>query len=563
MLRLALLQLDLTVGAIDANVAKIVDASGEALAAGADIALAPELAVSGYPPEDLLFRPAFLRACRRGVETLAERTPLPLLVGSPWLARDRVHNSALLLADGEIRARYDKQRLPNYGVFDEERTFAAGRDGLVIEVAGALCAVTICEDIWLSNGPAGRAARGGATVVFNISSSPYHRGKAEIREQMLATRARDELAAIVYCNLVGGQDELVFDGRSVVLDADGDVVARAPAYAESVLVCDLDVEAATSVRLRDSRVRRGRPRRPLTPDVVIAAAGPRERIVPAVAASPTGPEDLWGALTLGLRDYASKNGFERVLLGLSGGIDSALVAALAADAIGADHVESISMPTRFNAAETRSDARRVAEALGIGFRELAIEGLRESFLADLPGTADLAAENLQARIRGVILMTISNQHGHLVLTTSNKSETAVGYSTLYGDSAGGFAPIKDVPKTTVFGLARWLNDAAGCERIPVSIIERPPSAELREDQRDDQSLPPYAQLDPILEAYVERDMDPHDIVALGLGDLETVRRIARLVDLAEYKRRQAPPGLKLHPKAFGRDRRVPITSAWR
>jgi NAD+ synthase (glutamine-hydrolysing) len=563
-LRLALSQLDLVVGAVEANAERIVAASAEAARAEADLMLTPELAISGYPPEDLLFRPAFLAACRRALDDLAGRVEVPVLVGAPVLAGDRVHNSAFLLAGGEVRARYDKQHLPNYGVFDEERTFAPGRRGLVFAIGDARCAVTICEDLWLADGPASRAAQRGATVILNLSSSPYHLGKGDVREEMLRTRARDELAAIAYCNLVGGQDELVFDGRSFAVDADGDVVARAAAFAEELLVCELDPAAAVAARLRDTRLRRGSSRRPAEPAVRLEPAAPRPAR-PARIATPPAPleAEVWNALELGLRDYAAKNGFERVLLGMSGGIDSALVAALAADALGADRVDAISMPTRYNADATRSDARRVAEALSIGFRELPIEDLRAAFAAALPDTTGVAAENVQARIRGLVLMTVSNQHGHLVLTTSNKSETAVGYTTLYGDSAGGFAPIKDVPKTLVFRLARWLNEAAGRERIPVSVIERPPSAELRDDQRDDQSLPPYEVLDPILEAYVERDLGPEEIAALGLGDVALVRRVARLVDVAEYKRRQAPPGLKLRPKAFGRDRRVPITNAFR
>jgi NAD+ synthase (glutamine-hydrolysing) len=560
----ALSQLDLVVGAVEANAERIVAASAEAARAQADLMLTPELAISGYPPEDLLFRPAFLAACRRVLDDLAGRVEVPVLVGAPVLAGDRVHNSAFLLADGEVRARYDKQHLPNYGVFDEERTFAPGRRGLVFAIGDARCAVTICEDLWLADGPASRAAQRGATVILNLSSSPYHLGKGDVREEMLRTRARDELAAIAYCNLVGGQDELVFDGRSFAVDADGDVVARAAAFAEELLVCELDPAAAVAARLRDTRLRRGSSRRPAEPAVRLEPAAPRPAR-PARIATPPAPleAEVWNALELGLRDYAAKNGFERVLLGMSGGIDSALVAALAADALGADRVDAISMPTRYNADATRSDARRVAEALSIGFQELPIEDLRAVFAAALPDTTGVAAENVQARIRGLVLMTVSNQHGHLVLTTSNKSETAVGYTTLYGDSAGGFAPIKDVPKTLVFRLARWLNEAAGRERIPVSVIERPPSAELRDDQRDDQSLPPYEVLDPILEAYVERDLGPEEIAALALGDLALVRRVARLVDVAEYKRRQAPPGLKLRPKAFGRDRRVPITNAFR
>ncbi len=563
MLRLALVQADLTVGDIGGNVDLLARRLTDAAAAGADLALAPELAISGYPPEDLLFRPAFLDACRRGAQELARRVTVPTLVGCPWLDGDRVRNAALLLRDGRIAARYDKRQLPNYGVFDEERTFAAGDADLGVDLAGALCAVTICEDIWVPESPSSTVARRGATVILNLSASPFEVGKGAAREEMLRTRARDGMAFIAYCNLVGGQDELVFDGRSVVIGPDGEVLARAGAFREEVLVCDVDVTAALGARLRDARLRRGAPTPPLVASVTLPTVDVRPSLPRAVAAPLSDEADLWGALCLGLGDYVCKNRFERVLLGLSGGIDSALVAALAADAIGADRVETVSLPTRFNVSATRDDAALVAERLGVAFRELAIEDLRTSFLSELPDTSGLAGENLQARIRGVLLMTISNQHGQLVLTTSNKSETAVGYSTLYGDSAGGFAPIKDVPKTMVFRLARWLNEVAGFERIPVSIIDRPPSAELRDEQRDDQSLPPYDVLDPILEAYVEHDLSPEEIVARGLGSDEVVRRIARLVDLAEYKRRQAPPGLKLQPKAFGRDRRVPITNRFR
>jgi NAD+ synthase (glutamine-hydrolysing) len=483
------------------------------------------------------------------------------VVGCPWLDGDRVRNAALVVASGAILARYDKRELPNYGVFDEERTFSPGRGSLHIEAPEGALALTVCEDVWLPDAVAEAAALG-AACVLNISASPYHLGKGQAREEMLATRARDGLCAVAYCNLVGGQDELVFDGRSAVFGPDGSVLARAASFAEELLVVDVDLGAYLHERLRDSRLRRGRRRRvhpPVRIELPLGSDRPLE--APPVAPPPAGQDaELWGALRLGLIDYVRKNGFERVLLGLSGGIDSALVAALAADALGADRVEAVSMPTRYNSEGTRSDARLVAERLGIAFREVAIEELRLSFEGALPGTSGLAAENLQARIRGVLLMTLSNQHGWLVLTTGNKSETAVGYSTLYGDSAGGFAPIKDVPKTLVFALARHINEQAGRELIPASIIERPPSAELRDDQRDDQSLPPYEQLDPLIEAYVEDDLSPEEIARRGLATLEVAQRVARLVDLAEYKRRQAPPGIKVHHKAFGRDRRLPITN---
>jgi NAD+ synthase (glutamine-hydrolysing) len=561
--RVALAQLDLTVGAVRQNRARIADACSDAARRGADVLITPELALSGYPPEDLVLRPSFLAACARELDALAAEAALPVIVGVPVLDGDRARNAAVLCSGGSVVARYDKRELPNYSVFDETRTFAPGRRQVGIDLAGSLSALTICEDVWLP-GPSEAAASAGATVIVNLSASPYHLGKGESREQMLRTRARDGVVFMVFCNLVGGQDELIFDGRSCVIDPEGEVIARAESFAEELLLCDIDPGMAIAARLRDARLRHGRRRPPkrLQPVATVASSGGATgRLASRVATPPELPlEELWGALRLGLRDYVEKNGFGRVVIGMSGGIDSALVAALACEALGAERVEAISMPTRFNASETRGDARDVAERLGIGFRELPIEDLRVAFGEALPEAQGLASENLQARIRGVLLMTLSNQHGWLVLTTGNKSETATGYSTLYGDTAGGFAPIRDVPKTRVFALARWLNERAGRELIPSSIIDRPPSAELRDDQRDDQSLPPYDELDPVLEAYVEDDRSPREIADAGIGSLELAVRVARLVDLAEYKRRQAPPGLKLHPKAFGRDRRVPITN---
>ncbi len=563
MLRLALAQLDVTVGALAENREQIAKACAAAAAQGADLVLAPELAISGYPPEDLVFRAAFLARCREQVELLAATIDLPLVVGCPWLVADRVYNSALVLANGGIVARYDKRELPNYGVFDEERTFSPGRRNVALDSGAGLIALTVCEDIWLPDGVVSEAVQAGAACVLNISASPYHLGKGLSREEMLRTRARDGMCTVAYCNLVGGQDELVFDGRSVVIGPDGSLLARGAAFSEDLVICDVDLQAPVRERLRDSRLRRGRRRHGKLHEIVALPLGSddRPRIAARIAPEPAGQdEDLRQALVLGLRDYAAKNGFAKVLLGLSGGIDSALVAALAADALGPERVECVSMPTRYNSAGTRDDAREVAESLGVGFRELAIEDLRLAFHSELPESSGLSAENLQARIRGVILMTLSNQHGWRVLTTGNKSEVAVGYSTLYGDSCGGFAPIKDVPKLRVFALCRHLNAIAGCERIPVSIIDRPPSAELRDDQRDDQSLPPYEVLDPILDAYVEDDLSPAEIAALGIAPLKLAERIARLVDRAEYKRRQSPPGIRVHGKAFGRDRRLPITN---
>jgi NAD+ synthase (glutamine-hydrolysing) len=565
-IRLALAQLDLTVGALADNRRRLEDACADAARLGADLVLAPELALAGYPPEDLVLRPSFLAACRREAEALAAAVEIPLLAGLPWLDGDRVRNSVALCAGGELVARYDKRELPNYGVFDEERTFSPGRGALAVQLGEAVCGVTICEDIWLPDGPGLDLVLGGATVLLNVSASPFTLGKGTSREEMLRTRARDGICFVAFCNLVGGQDELVFDGRSLVVGPDGEILARARAFDEDLVVCDIEPGQAVAERLRDSRLRRGRRRRRPVEPAVDLPAGASERIPlePHLAEWPARVEDeLWAALVLGLRDYVEKNRFETVLIGLSGGVDSALVTALAVDALGPDRVQTVSMPTRYNREDTRSDAQLVAERLGVGFREIPIEDLRVAVSDLLPGLDGLAAENVQSRLRGVILMALSNQLGWLVLTTGNKSETATGYSTLYGDTAGGFAPIKDLPKTVVYALARRLNEEAGRERIPASILERAPSAELRDDQRDDQALPPYDDLDPVLEAYVEDDLGPAEIAELGIGEAELALRVARLVDVAEYKRRQNPPGLKLRPKAFGRDRRLPITNHFR
>lgn len=572
-LRIAIAQLNQRVADLEGNRERISLAAAKAAQAGAQLMLTPELALCGYPPEDLLLRPDFLRACEAQLAVLQAELPIPVLVGAPVLERERVTNAAVLLGPGvSAGVRYDKQALPNYGVFDEERVFASGREPLILThgASGARMAVTVCEDLWLADGPAAAAVGAGANVVLNLSASPYHLGKPASREEMLRTRARDGLAIIAYCNLVGGQDELVFDGRSVVIGPGGQVIARAGAYREDLLVVDLPLDAVLGARLSETRLRRAAVSTPAEPrgTVVELPAGPASAAHPPVrpAAEPAplhegAEEELWGALTLGLADYVGKNGFPGVILGLSGGIDSALVAALAADALGPERVRAVSLPTRFNSAGTRDDAARVAAALGVEFAELPIESMREGVGGLLPQLTGVAAENVQARLRGLLLMALSNQDGALLLACSNKSETAVGYATLYGDTAGGFAPIKDLPKTTVFRLARWLNEVAGRERIPASIIERPPSAELADGQADTDSLPPYEVLDAVLEAYIEADQGPEGIAAAGLCDLPTARRIATLVDRAEYKRRQAAPGIRCHRKAFGRDRRLPITRA--
>jgi NAD+ synthase (glutamine-hydrolysing) len=563
--RIALAQLDVVVGDLDGNVEAIVAAVREAEGSGADLVVLPELAVTGYPPEDLLLRPGFVKAAREAVEEVARAcTGTTALVGAPALDRD-LANAAFVCAEGTVQGIYRKHFLPNYGVFDEHRYFAPGRELLLLELGDVLLGPTICEDVWQPGPPATDLALAGATLIVNLSASPFHVGKAEDREEMLVTRARDNAAYVAFCNLVGGQDELVFDGHSVVLDDEGEVIARAPGFEEALLVVDLDPTEALGRRLRDVR-RRELERAREEPVAATTIVLPAPRAASATAAPSVTPfaaelEQMRRGLVLGLSDYVAKNGFRDVVIGVSGGIDSAVTAAIAVEALGADRVHSVSMPSRFSSEATRDDARAVSEALGVDFREIPIEQVVGTYHEALGGLEGLAAENLQARIRGTLLMALSNTHGWLVLATGNKSEMAVGYATIYGDMVGGFAVLKDVFKTDVFRLARHLNERAGRELVPVSTIERAPSAELREDQRDDQSLPPYEVLDPVLEAYVELDRSREELETQF--DPAVVERVLVLVDRAEYKRRQAAPGVKLRPRAFGRDWRTPITNRWR
>jgi NAD+ synthase (glutamine-hydrolysing) len=564
-MRLALAQLNVVVGDLDGNVERIAEAIGDARRADADLVVLPELAVTGYPPEDLLLRPGFVRAAREAVDEVArDCNGIVALVGAPAFDRD-LSNAAYVCADGAVRGMYRKQFLPNYGVFDEHRYFAAGRDLLLLHMGEVVLGPTICEDVWQPGPPATDLALAGATLLVNLSASPYHGGKAEDREEMLVTRARDNAAYFAFCNLVGGQDELVFDGHSLVLDDEGEVVARAPGFEEALLVVDVDPTEAIGRRLRDVRRRELERARTASPAATtVDLAPPRaqtEHVTPSVRPFAPEPEQLRLALGLGLRDYVEKNGFGDVVISVSGGIDSALTAALAADALGPERVHTVSMPSRFSSAATRDDARGVAANLGVDFREIPIEAVVRSYHDALDGLDGLAAENLQARIRGTILMALSNTNGWLVLSTGNKSEMAVGYATIYGDMVGGFALLKDVFKTDVWRLSRHLNDRAGRELIPVTTIERPPSAELREGQRDDESLPPYDVLDPLLEAYIELDRSREELEEQF--DAGVVARTLALVDGAEYKRRQAAPGVKLRPRAFGRDWRTPITNRWR
>ncbi|MFM8846479.1 MAG: NAD+ synthase [Actinomycetota bacterium] len=542
--RIGLAQLNPTVGDLAGNRALIADAYERAVAAGCDLVAFPELSTTGYPPEDLVLKPGFVRDNRAVVEDLAAMTGSCIAVigfvdagrgTDPGSGRPAIHNAAAVCANGSVRSVYHKRLLPNYDVFDEERTFEPGSGGhRLIEVAGVPVGVSICEDIWRPDGPVAEQARLGARINININGSPYHVGKLAERENMLSERARDNSCAIVYVNQVGGQDELVFDGASMVLDAHGRLVARARRFESDLLVVDLDVD------------------RPVTGSV-----------------EPVGDRmsELYDALVLGTRDYVRKNRFTDVVIGLSGGIDSSLVAAVAVDALGAEHVHGVSMPSRYSSDGSRTDAHQLAAALGIDIRTVSIEPAFQAYL-DMLGPsfegrpADLTEENLQSRCRGQILMALSNKFGWMVLTTGNKSEMAVGYFTIYGDSVGGYAVIKDLLKLDVFALSRHVNDRAGREIIPASVLTKPPSAELRPDQRDDQSLPPYEVLDPILALYVEHDRTAAEIIELGHPE-DMVRRIARLVDLNEYKRRQCPPGVRVSVKAFGKDRRLPITNGYR
>ena len=575
-MRVVLAQINSTVGALRANADKILAVAREEAGQDATLIAFPELALSGYPPEDLVLKPHFLQDTEAELARLARDLPpqATVVVGAPRRVDSRTFNAAVVFRNGRELAVYHKMLLPNYGVFDEKRLFTPGHEPMVIEVDGLRIGLHICEDSWfIEEPPCQRLAKAGVDAVLNISASPYHRGKLALRERILSRSAHYLNAPLLYCNLVGGQDELVFDGACLALDGQG-VLARARQFEEDRLHVEL---RPTEKRISND----WKGASPRVPTLGTPAPCLRGEIRPAL------PElaEVYAALVLGLRDYTNKNGFKAVVLGLSGGIDSALVATLAVDALGADRVHAVTLPSMFSSPETLDDAHRVANQLGIPILEIPIKNLHAQYLAELaplwPGRApDTTEENLQARIRGNIVMALSNKFGWLVLTTGNKSEMATGYCTLYGDMAGGFAVIKDVPKTLVFELARWRNqqppppcaatagnpsgtaDAhVGRALIPVSTLERPPSAELRANQRDQDSLPPYEVLDAILERYVERDEAADVIISAGF-DAATVHRVIRLVDLNEYKRRQGAPGIKITPKSFGRDRRLPITNRY-
>jgi len=570
-MRLALAQINPVVGDLAGNRALILERLEEAKDRGADLVLFPELAVTGYPPEDLLLRPGFVRAAERSLEEIAlSARGTVAVVGTPHFDRD-LFNAAAVCAGGEVKALVKKRFLPNYGVFDEFRYFAPG-DGLYLfEHGDTLVGVTVCEDMWQPGPPATDLALAGAELIVNISASPFHLLRDREREEMFRTRARDNSVYVAFCNAVGGQDELIFDGHSLVIDDEGTVLARAAGFEEALLLVDVEPSAVVARRLTDTRRRAlAQDRGDLGRVELIHVGVPHahgEKVEPTLAPFCDDLEQTRLALELGLNDYVRKNGFREIVVGVSGGIDSAVVAAVAVEALGAERVHCVSMPSRYSSAGTRGDAQLLAANLGCDFREIAIEPIVESLLAALaPHFAgrepDLTEENLQARARGTILMALSNKFGWLLIATGNKSELSVGYATLYGDMAGGFALLKDVYKTDVFRLARHLNELAGRELIPQSIIDRAPSAELRADQLDEDSLPPYPQLDQVLEAYVEEDRTLEELSADGF-DPDVVERAVALIDRAEYKRRQAPPGVRLRPKAFGRDRRTPITNHWR
>lgn len=576
-LRLALVQMNSTVGALEDNSRKIIDALRFARGRGADIVAFPELALAGYPPEDLLHAPRFLHACRRQLDKiLAHTAGLTALVGFPEWSED-TYNAAAIMHDGKLIDIVRKRYLPNYGVFDEDRYFQRGESSAVFSRRGVTFGVSICEDIWYPEGPpAQQALKGGAELLINLSASPYERGKRERRKHMLETRAADCNAMVAFVNAVGGQDDLVFDGGSLVCDARGRTSAEALGFAEGVLLHDCRVDGVRGNRLHDSRRRKSR--REAEPSFEIRRhelAEPRRKAAPSEKRNPwhelapavplSDEEEVYTALVVGLRDYVGKNGFSGVTLGLSGGIDSALTAAIAVDALGKDRVLGVTMPSRFSSDATRNDAVLLARKLGIRLETLAIE---EPFAALLNTLKPVfkkmpwneAEENLQARIRGTLLMAVSNKLGPLVLTTGNKSELSTGYATLYGDMAGGFNVLKDVFKTFVFRLARYRNGVSPV--IPEETITRPPTAELRANQTDQDSLPPYELLDAILQLYVEEDLGVDEIIDRGFASA-IVRRVINLVDRSEYKRRQSAPGVKITGRAFGRDRRVPITNRFR
>jgi NAD+ synthase (glutamine-hydrolysing) len=572
LLRIGLAQINATVGDFTGNRKKILDYIDKAKTSGVDLLMFPELVICGYPPEDLLFKPRFITENLRSLGKVVEAARGINVVAGFVDEKDGIYNSAAIISDGRLAAVYHKVLLPNYGVFDEARYFKAGTESPVYVVGGIKLGISICEDIWYEDGPPRAQAYSGAEVIANISASPYHFGKGMEREEMIRSRAVDNVAIVALNNLVAGQDELIFDGGSIIVDEKGNLIDRGKQFAEDLVIADLDVESVRHARRTDRRWRQESLRREKegwhkSRHITVSKALLRidkPPLRPRKIAVLGYPAEVYSALVLGTRDYVGKNGFEKVIVGLSGGLDSSLVATVAVDALGNSNVIGVSMPSRYSSAGSVSDAGRLVANLGIELLTIPIEKIYRAYLETLSdvfsGTeSNVAEENIQARIRGNILMAISNKFGWLVLTTGNKSEMATGYATLYGDMAGGFAVIKDVPKTMAYELARYRNSLAKTDLIPVSVIEKVPSAELRPDQKDTDSLPPYDLLDPVLTAYVEEDKSIDEIITMGI-DEQVVKRAARLVDISEYKRRQAPPGIKITARAFGKDRRLPITN---
>jgi NAD+ synthase (glutamine-hydrolysing) len=574
-LRVGIAQINTTVGDFAGNADKILKMIEESRSSGVDLLTFPELAVCGYPPEDLLFKPQFISENLRTLEKVIKASPGITVITGFVDSGDDIFNAAAIIHNGELAGVYHKIFLPNYGVFDEDRYFRSGTECSVWQIGDIKFGVNICEDIWYEAGPATTQAYSGAEIIINISASPYHFGRGGVRERMISTRAADNVAVFIYNNLVGGQDELIFDGNSLIIDETGRLIAQGKQFEEDLVIADIDVESVFRTRLHDPRWRKElllhEEKGWRQTEKIIVTGTPYNMDKPPLPSRNVEcleeNAEVYNALVLGTHDYIRKNGFEKVLIGLSGGVDSSLVAAIAVDALGIDNVVGVAMPSRYSSPGSESDAELLANNLGIKFLTNPIEKAFKSYLEMLeePFTGqepNVAEENLQARIRGNILMALSNKFGWLVLTTGNKSETATGYSTLYGDMAGGFAIIKDVPKTLVYKLCKYRNSISDTEIIPETVIVKPPSAELRPDQKDIDSLPPYDVLDPILTAYVEEDKSVEQIIALGV-DEKYVRQAARLVDGSEYKRRQSPPGIKITPRAFGKDRRLPITNRFK
>jgi NAD+ synthase (glutamine-hydrolysing) len=566
-LRIALAQRNATVGDLSGNAEKVLDHVKKAKAAGADLVVFPEMFLPGYPPEDLLLKPHFVASNIEALHTLASQVEgITAVVG--YADRDKdIHNAAALLHDGQVAGVYHKTYLPNYAVFDEERYFGAGQELVLFRLRGALVGLSICEDIWHPGPPITELALAGAQLIINISASPYHAGKGQARHRMLATRAADNVAYVAFCNLVGGQDELVFDGNSAIFDEQGELIAAGEVFKEDLIIADLDLRGVFRRRLHDPRRRKESPAWPKDRITVIelgdVPAAPKPPLPPPDTPTVLSkPAEVYEALVMGTRDYVHKNGFEQVVIGLSGGIDSALTAAIAADALGPENVTGVFMPSPYSSQVSREDSEALARKLGIEFLIIPITDTFASYREMLEGVfaglePDVTEENIQARIRGNILMALSNKFGWMVLTTGNKSEMSVGYATLYGDMAGGFAAIKDVPKMLVYQVASYRNELNHV--IPQRIFDRPPTAELKPDQRDEDTLPAYPLLDAILIEYVEEDRSPSEIAEMGY-DIEVVNEVVAMVDRNEYKRRQAAPGIKITPRAFGKDRRLPITN---